>query len=96
MSIGTVLVGVAFFVVLVAYVGRPFRPATGGVDPENAIESWVARVREEDELKPGAVERASLGSSEDAINYCRECGRRVSADDRFCSGCGTRLHGGEA
>jgi hypothetical protein len=96
MGVGSVLVGVAFLAVLVAYVGRPFRSVGEGVDPEKAIELWVARVREAQGLNPQAGEPASPGLRGDAVNYCPECGRLVASSDRFCSGCGTRLRGGDA
>jgi hypothetical protein len=96
MSIGTVFVGIALLMVVVAFVARPFRTATPGRDLAKAIESWVSQIREEQELRPEGREPASLDLRADAINYCPECGRRVTSGDRFCSGCGTKLHGGEA
>jgi len=43
MSIGAVLVGVAAFLLLAAYVARPFRRV--GPDLDQMIETQVARVR---------------------------------------------------
>jgi hypothetical protein len=96
MSIGTVLVGIALLIVLVAYVARPFRTATEGVDPETAIEFWVAQIREEQNAAQDTGQSTGPGLHADRINYCPACGRRVSSNDRYCSGCGTRLRGGEA
>ena len=96
MSVGTILVGIASLLVLVAYVARPFRTAADGADPEKAIEFWVAQIREEQEVALGTEEPAGPRFPGDRINYCPECGRRVTSGDRFCSGCGTRLRGGEA
>jgi hypothetical protein len=95
MSVGTVLVGISLLVVVVAYMARPFRTATERRDPEKTIELWVAQVREGQELGAEAGEPAGPDLRADAINYCPECGRRVSSGDRFCSGCGTRLRGGK-
>jgi len=30
-------------------------------------------------------------SSQTAVNFCPQCGRRVTLDYRFCPGCGARL-----
>jgi hypothetical protein len=95
MSLGTVLVGFSLLVVVVAYVARPFRAATGRVDPQRAIEFWVAQIREGQELGPEVRESVGPDLRADGINYCPECGRRVTAGDRFCSDCGRRLRGGE-
>jgi hypothetical protein len=100
MSIGAVLAGVAALVIVVAYVARPFRTATGPASLDRAIEAWVAQVRD----KGDSGER-SVASREDGqavagrtsnIHFCPQCGRHVGPDDRFCSGCGTRLRGGSA
>jgi hypothetical protein len=96
MSIGALFVGVALAVVVVAYVARPFRMATKEVDPQKAIESWVARIREEQEANVEAIEPAGKDLHPDRIKYCPACGRQVGADDQFCSGCGVRLRGGKA
>ncbi len=84
MSIGSVLVGIALTLSVVAYLARPFRASHAEADWDRAIEAWVAQVRAE-----GEVESADGG-----MNYCSQCGRRVGPDDRFCAGCGTRLQGG--
>jgi hypothetical protein len=96
MSLGTVLVGISLLLAVVAYVARPFRTAIAALDPQKAIEFWVAQIREGQELNPEAEEPAGSDIRADGINYCPECGRRVTSGDRFCSGCGTRLRGGEA
>jgi hypothetical protein len=96
MSLGTVLVGISFLVVVVAYVARPFRTATDGADPQEAIEFWVAQLREGQELGSEARGPAGQDLRAEGINYCPECGRRVDSGDRFCSGCGAKLRGGEA
>ena len=88
MSIGSILVGIALALVTGAYLARPFRTAT--VDLDQAIESWVAKVRAEGRKGGGAEEQESEGT-EEAINYCPKCGRRVGLDDHFCAGCGAPL-----
>jgi hypothetical protein len=95
MGLDTVLVGIGLLVVVVAYVARPFRAAIEGADPQKAIEFWVAQIREGQELGLERGDPAGPDSRADGINFCPECGRRVSSGDRFCSGCGTRLRGGE-
>ena len=94
MDAGTLLVGIALLVVVVAYVARPFRPAARALDPAKAIEFWVAQVREGEETGQAPTEAPVSPDQERSINYCRECGHRVSIDDKFCSQCGTRLRGG--
>lgn len=84
MSIGSILVGVAFALIVGAYLARPFR--RGRVDLDRVIETWVARARTAGEAKDGV---------EEAVNYCPQCGRRVGPDDRFCAGCGRQLPGGQ-
>jgi hypothetical protein len=95
MSVGTVLVATALVVAVVAYIARPFRAAPDAVDPDAAIEFWVAQIREEHKAALDTGGPSGLGPDADKINYCPECGRRVTFGDRFCSGCGTRLRGGE-
>ncbi|MGD9028788.1 MAG: zinc ribbon domain-containing protein [Anaerolineae bacterium] len=95
-SLGAILVGMSLLLVVVAYVARPFRTATAALDPQKAIESWVAQVREEQDVAQETGEIAVPGLRSDRINYCPACGRQVSLDDRFCSGCGAGLRGGKA
>jgi hypothetical protein len=83
MSLGSILVGVAFALVAGAYLARPFR--RGRVDPDRAIETWVSQIRKGE---------GDAGPSE-AVGYCSQCGHRVGVDDRFCAGCGKPLPGGE-
>ncbi|MGD2145755.1 MAG: zinc-ribbon domain-containing protein [Anaerolineae bacterium] len=94
MDVGTLLVGVALLLVVVGFVARPFRAAARELDPGKAIEFWVARARDAEEAGGPRAEGPVSPDSGESVNYCRECGRRVAADDRFCSGCGTRLRGG--
>jgi hypothetical protein len=90
MSIGSILVGVAFILIVGAYLARPFR--RGRVDLDRAIETWVAQVR----VGEGGEGSASAAEdAEEGVNYCPQCGRRVGPDDRFCAGCGRPLPGGE-
>lgn len=100
MSIGAILIGVSALAVVVAYVARPFRTATSSGDWDRAIEAWVARARDEEATGGLAEGRREYSGDEDreaaAVNFCPQCGRHVASDDRFCSGCGTRLRGGSA
>ena len=91
MSIGSILIGVACALVVVAYLARPFRSAAVGLD--RVIETWVAEVRVEVQGGREAGEQRSRGAEEE-VNYCPQCGRRVGPGDRFCAGCGTRLQKG--
>ncbi|MGQ9554613.1 MAG: zinc-ribbon domain-containing protein [Anaerolineae bacterium] len=81
MSAGSVLVGLALLLVTVAYLARPFRRTTA-VDIEQMIDTWVELVRAE--------------QVDESARFCRQCGRRVGADDRFCAACGAPLSGGVA
>lgn len=99
-SIGAVLAGVGALIVVVAYVARPFRAAAGPAGLDRAIEAWVARVRDEEDSGERSVTSREDGKAvagrTSNINFCPQCGRDVGPDDRFCSGCGTRLRGGSA
>ncbi|MGD2105104.1 MAG: zinc-ribbon domain-containing protein [Anaerolineae bacterium] len=93
MGIGSILVGIAALAVIAAYLAQPF--LSGATISDRVIEAWVAEVRPS-EGAPGDRVKAS-GRSDDLppggadVNYCSQCGRRVQDDDRFCSGCGTKL-----
>jgi tRNA(Ile2) C34 agmatinyltransferase TiaS len=88
MGIGSVLVGIAVAMVVVAYLARPFRGARANADPGREIEAWVAQVRTEREKEQGDTE------AEERTAYCPRCGRRAGPDDRFCARCGTQLREG--
>ncbi len=88
MSIGSILVGIAFALIVGAYLARPFRTAT--IDLDRAIEVWVAKAREEGQ-RGSRVEEQKSERIEGKVNYCPQCGRSVGPDDRFCAGCGTPL-----
>jgi hypothetical protein len=97
MGIGSILVGISLLTVVVAYLARPFRASSSQIS-DRAIEAWVAQARKEEGV-PRAVEIEREAPSEETareevINYCPQCGRRVSTDDRFCSGCGRELSRG--
>jgi hypothetical protein len=95
-NIGSVLVGGALILVVVAYLARPFRIARVEDDLDQVIETWVAQAR------VGELETEGLGGAEgvvtalsvekeDRIAYCHQCGRSVGPEDRFCARCGTLL-----
>ncbi|RLC77020.1 MAG: hypothetical protein DRJ03_11025 [Chloroflexi bacterium] len=91
MSIGAILVGVACALVVGAYLARPFRRTE--IDPDRAIEAWVAQARAE---KAGKRESRETGAqrsrrAEETVNFCSKCGRSVGPDDHFCPGCGAKL-----
>lgn len=100
MSIGAVLVGIGALAVVVAYVVRPFRVRAASMELDRAIEAWVAQARDEQALSEEAGAGGGVQGSErpekSVINFCPQCGRRVAADDRFCSACGARLGVGSA
>jgi hypothetical protein len=86
MSVGAILVGAALVLLVGAYLARPFRKAE--MDPDRAMERWVAQAR-----RRGGGEQRSR-EAERPVNFCPQCGRRVGPDDRFCAGCGTPLRKG--
>jgi uncharacterized paraquat-inducible protein A len=88
MSIGSILVGIAVAMVVVAYLARPFRQARANADLDRDIEAGVAKVRAEMEKAQGDT------AAEDGTAYCPRCGRRAGPDDRFCARCGTQLQEG--
>ena len=45
MGIGSILVGIALLLVVVAYLARPFRVAGASPGLDRAIETWVALMR---------------------------------------------------
>jgi hypothetical protein len=79
MSVGSALVGVAVILLTLAYLGRPFRSTRALADTDRAIDYWVEELRAEE--------------TSEAKRSCRQCGRDVGPDDRFCPGCGTALEG---
>lgn len=103
MGLGSILVGIAVFVIVVAYVAWPFRRTER--DWDRAIENWV------ENLTPAASESSSIAlgteptpapqpqpapSPAEPYNFCPQCGRRIEPDHRFCPGCGSPLPGREA
>ena len=99
MSAGALLVSLSVALVAVAYIGRPFRVARTGDDLDQVIEAWVAQVREVaagDDVPEVSQEASGRTQVEkaDLILFCRQCGRGVGPDDRFCAGCGARLRRG--
>jgi len=88
MGIGSVLVGIAVAMVLVAYLARPFRRARANVHLDREIEARVARVRAEREKAQGDT------AAEERTAYCPQCGHRAGPDDLFCARCGTQLRDG--
>lgn len=88
MGIGSVLVGIAVAMVVVAYLARPFRRARADADPGREIEARAARVRAEKEKVQGDT------AAEERMAYCPRCGHRAGPDDRFCARCGTQLRDG--
>ena len=75
MGVGSVLVGIAVGLVVVAYLARPFLVARARRDVDRAIEAWVAQVRAGH--TPGGGQ----------VNYCPRCGHRIGPGDHLCAGC---------
>jgi tRNA(Ile2) C34 agmatinyltransferase TiaS len=88
MSIGSILVGIAVAMVVVAYLARPFRRARANVHPDREIEAGVAQLRAEMEKAQGDT------AAEERTACCPQCGRRAGPGDRFCARCGTQLQEG--
>jgi hypothetical protein len=93
-SLGSILIGIAFSIVVAAYLARPFRPAQS-VDFDRATEIWVTQAR-----AAHGLPAEDVGSppppvgAEEPVNFCSKCGRRVTPEDHFCPGCGKSLRGG--
>jgi len=94
MSLGSIFVGLAIALITVAYIARPFRAAAARTDA--LIETWVRAVA----ATPGDAADKSIAPDADApavaplpttVNFCPQCGQRVTKDYRFCPGCGARL-----
>lgn len=52
----------------------------------------TATARPEPAARPSSVPATAHGApSAGAVNFCPQCGRRVTADYRFCPGCGASL-----
>ena len=88
MGIGSILVGIAVAMVVVAYLARPFRPARANAGLDREIEAGVAQVRTEREKERADTE------AEAHTACCPRCGHRAGPDDRFCARCGTQLQEG--
>jgi hypothetical protein len=95
MGIGSIVVGIALLAVVAAYLARPFRVARANVGLDRAVEAWVAQVREEGHGGGGGEGLGSEGAEQRHVNFCPQCGQRVSSGDRFCAQCGARLGEGK-
>ncbi len=118
MSLGSIFVGLAIAVIVIAYIARPFRAASGVAvsRTDKLIEAWVRAAPVATPAVPDAiaepggdavapvvtppvvpapvvVPRAAARpvSPSEAVNFCPQCGRRVTSDYRFCPGCGALL-----
>ncbi len=97
MSLGSILVGLAFTIVAIVYIAQPFRKVSVNLD--QVIESWIQSVRKNESSRAPIetpvsrpVEFIEAPPIEDqTINFCPQCGRCVEPDHRFCPGCGTKL-----
>ncbi len=106
MSIEAILAAVGVAIVVIAYVVRPFREVSDQNAFDRAIEAWIVELSADaGALEPGGDDRdsgtarqiqyESASPEGGVINYCAQCGRRVASKDRYCSGCGYRLGGGD-
>jgi hypothetical protein len=94
MEVGSILVGIAVFAVVVAYLARPFRRAYSASSLDWAVEAWVLEAREggDWEAEFASDERgAQAADANGDVSFCTKCGRRAEHDDIFCAKCGTRL-----
>ena len=118
MSLGSIFVGLAIAVIVIAYIARPFRAASSATSrTDKLIEAWVRAAPvatavvddtapDTDVASPAPVPPAPVVipapvvvpqaaprpvSSSEAVNFCPQCGRRVTAEYRFCPGCGALL-----
>jgi hypothetical protein len=94
MTIGALLIGLAVAILAVSYITRPFQDDKRG-DLEQTIDQWVAQASARPTTKkaePTLPEpKPTVEADEAPINFCPQCGRRVSPDHQFCPGCGTKL-----
>ncbi len=111
MSLGSIFIGLAIAVIVIAYIVRPFRAASGAAvsRTDKLIEAWVRAVPAatpvgqdvvaEPRVQASAAAPVSVAvprtvqpvPSSEAVNFCPQCGRRVTSDYRFCPGCGALL-----
>lgn len=117
MSLGSIFVGLAVAVIVIAYIARPFRAASGAASgaaasrTDKLIEAWVRAAplatpgAQDVVAEPGRDTVASVAVpapvvvpravaqpvSSGAVNFCPQCGRRVTSEYRFCPGCGALL-----
>ncbi len=85
----SLLIGAALALAAAAYLARPFRAAQRE-DIGRSIEQWVAAARFQP-ASPTAPISAVITT--DDVRFCRQCGRGLAPDSRFCSGCGTPVDG---
>lgn len=102
MSIGALLIGLAAFILTVAYVAAPFRQVSRQAELDAQIEAWVADARKsgvasEPTVATAAKITAPIGDRPPPVlvdkpaNYCHQCGEPVQPDHWFCRNCGARL-----
>jgi len=120
MSLGSIFIGLAIAVIVIAYIVRPFRAASGAAASrtDKLIEAWVRAapvatpavqnvvVEPQGDIfapavktvvtppvapVPVAVPRTVQSAPTGDVNFCPQCGRRVTAEYRFCPGCGALL-----
>jgi hypothetical protein len=107
MSLGSIFVGLAIAVITIAYIVHPFRAAPGAVvsRTDKLIEAWVRAApvvtpgakdavtapREDAPADAAAPATVQVVAPSGVVNFCPQCGRRVTSDYRFCPGCGAPL-----
>ena len=87
MTGASILIGAALALVTAAFLARPFRAARNQ-DLTRSIERWVGEARSGHSAAVAVADPAS-----DVARFCRQCGRSLAPDSRFCSGCGTPVEG---
>jgi len=86
MSLGTILIGIAILLMLVAYITQPFHEI--GTRQEDTIEVWVKQMREEGQNTTHPT------PSSDIKVTCPNCGEPIQKGHHFCPQCGAPLSEG--
>ncbi|HYZ92558.1 MAG TPA: zinc ribbon domain-containing protein [Actinomycetota bacterium] len=89
------LIGGIVWTIAVILWSRRRKPEAPALDPAYArLDDTFAQLRAPGSIAQPEVEAAEVEAAEPEQQFvpCRNCGRPVSVEYRFCDGCGTPLH----